>query len=463
MKFAVLFALLLHGATATNTCVTDFDADAGVDYYPNKVEFEYASSLSVSYHLNYKKLVFTNWSGAYTTCVVKCGTTLPSDVTGCDTTISPETNKMAITSASMIPYIHSMGMLEKIELVMVGTSSIQNSCVLDLISDGTILATDPAGNGYTWSSSMDTSHVEDEIEFTLTPTYGDVSAVKNSVPFGEWNDPSFLGRPEWIEYLGALTDQEFLAMNIYAEQKNRIECITNNVETIRENYPVDNSGVKVLWATRSDYVTSGGVSHEGWDVATCVEDADSYGGVGPYYCEAATLLGMDLLNTTAGSVNAGGAIYMTNAEFEAYGKDATHWIYNAAFDEDDLTTRFPFITTFKSYQDKTIYDPQKRGMNDFFETWTNQADTFIEDLASITVDAGFLDGDDTTHVSVFYRNVFTEPTGSFGTCPGATLELLSDQCSAISEVYTLGGPAPVASLKVAAALAAFVGGAFLAL
>ena len=124
---------------------------------------------------------------------------------------------------------------------------------------------------------------------------------------------------------------------------------------------------------------------------------------------------------------------------------------------------FPFITTFKSYIDKNIYDPQKRGMNDFFETWTNQADTFIEDLASITVDAGFLDGDNTPHVSVFYRNVFTEPTGSFGTCPGATLELLSDQCSAISEVYTLGGPAPVASLKVAAALAAFVGGAFLAL
>lgn len=311
---------------------------------------------------------------------------------------------------------------------------------------------------------MDTSHVESEIEFTLTPTYGDVSAVKNSIPFGEWNDPSFLGRPEWIKALGAITDQEFLALQIFAEQKDRIDCITDNVETIRENYPEDSSDVKVLWATRSDYVdTWNDISHEGWDVATCVKDTDSYGGVGPYYCEAATLLGMDLLNTTAGSVNAGGAIYMNDAEFEVYGKDADVWIYNAAFDKDDLTTRFSWLTTFKSYQDEKIYSPEKRGIDDFFETWTNQADTFIEDMASITVDKGFLDGDETAHVPVFYRNVFTEPTGSFGTCPGATLELLSDQCSAISEVYTLGGPAPVASLKVAAALAAFVGGAFLAL
>ena len=47
MKFAALFALLLHGATATNTCVTDFDADAGVDYYSNKGEHYRFSDLLV--------------------------------------------------------------------------------------------------------------------------------------------------------------------------------------------------------------------------------------------------------------------------------------------------------------------------------------------------------------------------------------------------------------------------------
>ena len=47
MKLAALFVLLLHGATATNTCVTDFDADAGVDYYPTKGEHYRFSDLLV--------------------------------------------------------------------------------------------------------------------------------------------------------------------------------------------------------------------------------------------------------------------------------------------------------------------------------------------------------------------------------------------------------------------------------
>ncbi|GMH58584.1 hypothetical protein TL16_g02643 [Triparma laevis f. inornata] len=430
MKFAL--ATLLSTAIAvngTNTCVTDFDAAENVDYYPTKVDFDYASSLSITYHGNYKKLGFTDWSGTYTTCVVKCGTTLPSSATGCDTTVTPETNKMAISAASQIPYIHSLGMIDSISLAMIGTSSIQNSCVLDAVTDGTLSAVDADGNGYDWSSTMDTGHVDDVIEFTLTPGYGNADAVKNSVPFVEWSDPSLLGRTEWILYLGALTDQEFFAQNVYDEQKSRIDCVTNNVETLREAAVVDGTDVTVLWATRSDYIDTYSdppVSHEGWDVATCTVNADAYGGYGPYYCEAANLLGVQLLNTTAGSVVAGSSVYMTDDEFESYGADAD------------------------------------RGMNDFFETFVNQADTFIEDMASIAVDGQFLDGDNTAHVRVFYRNIFTEPTGSFGICPGATLALLSDQCSPINEVFTLGSPGAVASLKIAAAAVAFFGGAFLA-
>jgi hypothetical protein len=59
------------------------------------VTFDYATTPSITYHGNYKMLTYTpSYGSALTTCIVKCGTTLPAnlqpggaDAANCDTII----------------------------------------------------------------------------------------------------------------------------------------------------------------------------------------------------------------------------------------------------------------------------------------------------------------------------------------------------------------------------------------
>ena len=198
---------------------------------------------------------------------------------------------------------------------------------------------------------------------------------------------------------------------------------------------------------RSDYVAYDGTSHEGWDVATCVEDEDTMTGFGPYYCDAAKKLDINLLNSTAGSVVAGTSVYMTNTEFEAYGKDADTWIIDSATNITTLVNRFPFIANFKSYINGNIYDNQKRGGNGWFEDFPLSPSAFLEDMATMAYPgATILDGDKGFDALIWFRSVFTEEIGDWGTCDNDAYHLLDDRCITITEVNTLDGSGAGAKL-----------------
>lgn len=67
-------------ATAGGDCVTDYDADAGFDYFPVKANIQYAETFSVEYSLSYKVLNATEGKDGNSTLYVlyQCGTTQPN-------------------------------------------------------------------------------------------------------------------------------------------------------------------------------------------------------------------------------------------------------------------------------------------------------------------------------------------------------------------------------------------------
>lgn len=66
--------------TAGGDCVTDYDANAEVDYFPNKANIQYAETFSVEYSLSYKVLNATEGKDGNSTLYVlyQCGTPQPN-------------------------------------------------------------------------------------------------------------------------------------------------------------------------------------------------------------------------------------------------------------------------------------------------------------------------------------------------------------------------------------------------
>lgn len=59
-------------------CVTDFDAEAGVDYFPDKAVINYAQTFSVEYFPTYKVLSITDGLSSTTYVLYQCGTPEPT-------------------------------------------------------------------------------------------------------------------------------------------------------------------------------------------------------------------------------------------------------------------------------------------------------------------------------------------------------------------------------------------------
>lgn len=78
-RSAVVAAQASSGSSLTSNpegCVTDYDAAAGVDYFPDKAVVEYATTFSVEYFPSYKVLNVTGFSTT-TYVLYQCGTPQP--------------------------------------------------------------------------------------------------------------------------------------------------------------------------------------------------------------------------------------------------------------------------------------------------------------------------------------------------------------------------------------------------
>lgn len=69
----VVLAQTSASTTTADDCVTDYDASAGVDYFPNKAEIEYAETFSVEYFPAHKVVTIAG----YVYVLYQCGTPEP--------------------------------------------------------------------------------------------------------------------------------------------------------------------------------------------------------------------------------------------------------------------------------------------------------------------------------------------------------------------------------------------------
>jgi hypothetical protein len=112
---------------------------------------------------------------------------------------------------------------------------------------------------------------------------------------------------EWLEVYGALFNEEKLASDIVEATKSRYDCHTKNAAAVLATQEEAKRPV-VLWAYHMQDFDGADI---GWDVGECPN----------YYCTYAEHCQVDILNSTEGSVDYYGYVYMSDDEFVEFGKE----------------------------------------------------------------------------------------------------------------------------------------------
>lgn len=174
----------------------------------------------------------------------------------------------------------------------------------------------------------------------------------------EWQEPSLLGRAEWIKFIGAFFDKEALADSIYKKVEQQYKELKKVTITL-SHAPSIFSGQDY----RGTWSMSGGNSY----AAQLFRDA----GANYYYSE----------DTTATSIPS------TIEEALMHFSKADIWIGAQASSLDDLQRTNSAYKLFKAYQDGKVYNTNKRvnksGGNDYWESGVARPDLLLSDMIKI--------------------------------------------------------------------------------
>lgn len=174
----------------------------------------------------------------------------------------------------------------------------------------------------------------------------------------EWQEPSLLGRAEWIKFIGAFFDKEALADSIYKKVEQQYKELKKITITL-SHAPSIFSGQDY----RGTWSMSGGNSY----TAQLFRDA----GANYYYSE----------DTTATSIPS------TIEEALMHFSKADIWIGSQASSLDDLQRTNSAYKLFKAYQDGKVYNTNKRvnkaGGNDYWESGVARPDLLLSDMIKI--------------------------------------------------------------------------------
>jgi len=398
-----------------------------VDIFPDKVQPDQSSYWDISYHGTYKILKNTQPDVDTSYLLHQCGLPMPLTETEREQFDGvfevPYSGGLLVTATTTIPNIEILGRRSQIKAFAVDENLISSPCLSQVVipagkDDGSITFL-PLYN--------DTAIEEYVIEHPDTVVFGGgfdtnkrspkqkiiISSVGESPQLAKEN-----GRDinqaifEWLEVYGSMFNQERLAKETVEETAARYECHAENAAILSEErqrrrqlqrhgrdlhagkHPV------VLWAYHTQEYDGTDV---GWDVGECPN----------YYCTYATHCHVEILNSTAGSVDRWGYTYMTDEEFMEFGKNADVWVYPSSDWNRLIEQKADFLSQFKSVQTKEVYDFQMSGKDAWFEQRLAEYDTVLLDMCDI------VDRDvptDPPHVRKWFRNVFDDGVGSLGTC-----------------------------------------------
>ncbi len=281
-----------------------YDSDKG----QVSIDFEafpvyYSDSFSIEYLGNGCKIV-TDGEGRRL-LLVNSGNQAPDGVSADAEIEIPLQNVMAASSTHVGPLL-KLGVLDSVKAVTTSEPSWYIPEVNDAIKDGKIQF---VGGEFTGQPDYElVTAINPEVSFVYTGTYGQQPLIEKLGELGleyavnnEYIESHYLGRMEWIKFMGAFYNKELEAEKLL---NNAIRYINNVRETI--------NGLekpKVAW----------GSSYQG---TVYVPDADSFIG------KCIEIAGGDYLFSDLG-VGSTGTTAVTMEEFYAKAKNSDVFIYSS--------------------------------------------------------------------------------------------------------------------------------------
>ncbi|MEM9040726.1 MAG: ABC transporter substrate-binding protein [Actinomycetota bacterium] len=350
-------------ANLTDGCVES--VVEGVDYFPEKVELEYASNFSVSYHDTYKILTIDEpfpAGEAESYVLVQCGADAPAEVDApapVAATIDVPIGGLLSSSTTHLPFIEQLDRIDD----LVGVSSlgfVSSQAVLDRSGDLIEYASEGALDTEValtaGADALMTGGTDDEGHQVLRDA--GLPVVANA----EWLEPTPLGRAEWIKYMSVLFNEEAAA----TAQFESVEADYDAVVALAAGV-ADGERPSVMTGVDFDgtYFAAGGDSY----VASLIADAG-----GAYVWSD---------NTETGSLSID-----LEAQLER-GGDAEIWINGSTFwtSLDGMVEEEPRYGEFAAQQSGQVWVynriQNENGGVDYFERGVTRPDLVLADLLKI--------------------------------------------------------------------------------
>lgn len=351
-----------------DTCVTDYDPE--IDYFPDKVEFEYAEGVEVEYFNNYKIVrVLQPYPGAEEPLeywLVQCGTPIPPADEMLERTqiIEVPAGDIIAMATSQLPQLDDLGLLDH----LVGLDSFlwaNTPAVRDLIDAGDLVEV-----GYGLEVNVELV-LDTEPGLVMVSGYSPDDAptvlMEADVPTAvnnDWLEPTLLARAEWIKFIALFYNQEARANEVFDAIVDDYEAVA----ALTADIP-DEDRVTVLW---NAYTTWGDV----WNIP------GQQTWVGALLADAgANYVLMDEAPDSSVPMD-------FETVYEA-GVDAPIWVPNAfsVMTLNDLLAEDVRYADFAAVQNGMVFNDSGRlnenGGNDFWETGVAHPQLVLRDLVHI--------------------------------------------------------------------------------
>lgn len=217
----------------TDECVSEFDDT--VDYFPEKVEVDYAEGFSVEYFNNYKVVTIVPWVGAEETrtyILVQCGTDAPDNIEA-DAVVTVPVERMVTLSTTILPHLESQDLLDN--LVGVDTLAFTSTdAVLERSEDIAEVGSGFSGFNVELMLDIEPDVIMGQQFFGGDTAFDPVTETGLTVVLNsDFADTSPLAAAEWGKYISLFFNTEALANETFEtveSEYNALVELTADVE-----------------------------------------------------------------------------------------------------------------------------------------------------------------------------------------------------------------------------------------
>lgn len=216
-------------------CVTDYAPNT--DYFPNKIQPQYAAGFSVDYHNHYKVVtVIQPWQGAnesFKYLLVQCGTPIPEGFEDAQV-IQVPVDTVVTLSTTYLPHLDRLDQVDAL-LGMDNFSFVYSPNIQTKIEQGKLIE----------FSSGRTLDIERLLisspDLIMAYGTGDPDAdsygrlIQAGLPvvlLGDYVENSPLGRAEWLTFTALFFNQETTAQQVFTEISTEYEALVELTDTL---------------------------------------------------------------------------------------------------------------------------------------------------------------------------------------------------------------------------------------